>query len=311
MVEAPNLYWFGWFLWLGGTVFVLAILGSRQREAGAESAPAAAMSYEFDPLLRRRFETVQLNDWNALQRKSGLTPRSLLQARRGKLEKLTLEELQNLASTLQWSLEELLSQYNRPLPQLSHMAAERATLQQQTEQLQQELLALKQQLANEVDRVYRAHQQTAQLQQQLTEDNEALQSKRYELDQLQQQCRRLRADLEQQSTQLTADVKDETFRHLQTLLMNYPTAAMMAEARPTLPAKNLVPLFAPLQNLLSAWGYEPIGSAWEQVLYDPQLHQADSEQIAVGDLVYVRFVGYREGDRILCPAKVSRTLPRA
>jgi len=311
MVEAPNLYWFGWFLWLGGTAFVLAILGSRQPAVEERASQDTSLSYDFDPLLRRRLADLQLPDWNALQRKSGLTPRSLLQARRGRLQKLSLEEVQSLASALQWSLEELLIHYEQPLPHFSQLAQECADLRRQREQWQQQDMTLKQQLAAEVDKVYRAHQQIAQLQAQASETQATLEATRYELDQVQQQCRRLRADLERQAAQLTTDFKDEAFRHLQTLFMNYPTAAMMAEARPTLPAKNLLPLFAPLQNLLDGWGYEAIGSAWEQVLYDPQLHQADSESIEPGELVYIRFVGYREGDRILCPAKVSRTLPRA
>ena len=85
----------------------------------------------------------------------------------------------------------------------------------------------------------------------------------------------------------------------------------MVEAKPDLPAKNLVPLFTPLDNVLASWGYEQIGSPWEQVPFNPQLYQADTNDIAEGDLVYIRFVGYRNGSRILSPAKVSRTLPMA
>ena len=132
---------------------------------------------------------------------------------------------------------------------------------------------------------------------------------RAEIEQLQQQCQRLRTELEQQSRKLTADFRESTFEQLQTLLTNYSSARQMAKAKPDLPAKNLVSLFAPLENLLNSWGYEPIGVAWERVPFNPQYHQPDAEDIAEGELVYVRFVGYREGDRILCPAKVSRTLP--
>jgi hypothetical protein len=96
---------------------------------------------------------------------------------------------------------------------------------------------------------------------------------------------------------------------LQTLLTNYPAARKMAEAKPDMPAKNLSALFTPLENLLSSWDFETIGSAWEQTAYNPQLHQPDVEDITEGELVYIRFVGYREGERILAPAKVSRTLP--
>ncbi|NJK76054.1 MAG: XRE family transcriptional regulator [Richelia sp. CSU_2_1] len=130
-----------------------------------------------------------------------------------------------------------------------------------------------------------------------------------EIEELRQQCFRLREELQQQKTQLTDDFRRATFEQLQTLLTNYPAARKMAEAKPDMPAKNLSALFTPLENLLSSWGFETIGSAWEQVAYNPQLHQPDVEDITEGELVYIRFVGYRNGERILVPAKVSRTLP--
>lgn len=130
-----------------------------------------------------------------------------------------------------------------------------------------------------------------------------------EIEELQQECDRLRDRLKQQSAENTADLRYLTFQQLQTLLTNYPSARQMALSKPDLPAKNLTSLFSPLDNLLESWGYDRIGSAWEQVPYNPQIHQADVGDIGEGELVYIRFVGYREGDRVLCPAKVSRTLP--
>lgn len=132
-----------------------------------------------------------------------------------------------------------------------------------------------------------------------------------EIEELRQQCLRLRDDLERQSSQLGSDFRNGTFEQLQTLLTNYPSVRSLAKAKPNLPAKNLVSLFSPLENMLESWGYEAIGSPWEQVAYNPQLHQPDIEDMVAGELVYIRFVGYRDGDRILCPAKVSRTLPAA
>ncbi|MCT7974769.1 XRE family transcriptional regulator [Laspinema olomoucense] len=127
--------------------------------------------------------------------------------------------------------------------------------------------------------------------------------------QLRQQCQRLREELEEQKSQLWESFCQFTFEELQTLLTNYPTAAEMARLKPDLPAKNLTALFAPLNNLLENWGYEPIGHPWEAVAYNPQFHQGDCDEIQPGEVVYIRFVGYRQGDRILSPAKVSRTLP--
>lgn len=126
---------------------------------------------------------------------------------------------------------------------------------------------------------------------------------------LKQQCLRLREELQQQKAQLLSDFHDTTFDRLQFLLTNYPTAQKMAEAKPDLPAKNLASLFTPLEALLQDWQIEPIGAPWQQIPYDPQFHQPDEDDIAAGELVYIRFVGYRQGDRVFCPAKISRTLP--
>lgn len=130
-----------------------------------------------------------------------------------------------------------------------------------------------------------------------------------ELNKLRAEITRLRDQLADSKAQAEGDLKAETFDTLQTLLVNYPSARKMAESKPDMPARNLSALFVPLENLLADWGYEPIAEVWEQVAYDPQLHQADEEDIAEGETVYVRFIGYRDGDTILAPAKVSRTLP--
>jgi hypothetical protein len=102
----------------------------------------------------------------------------------------------------------------------------------------------------------------------------------------------------------------EVFAQLQTLLVSYPTVAKAAQAKPEMPAKNIVPLFTPLGNLMAAWGYAPIGEPWAAVEFDPQWHQPDVPDIQPGEAVYVRFVGYRDGATILVPAKVSRSLPQ-
>lgn len=126
---------------------------------------------------------------------------------------------------------------------------------------------------------------------------------------LENQCQRLRDELKQQSQQSQDDFKYSTFTQLQTLLCNYRTIKKITAAKPDLPAKNIVSLFTSLDNLIASWGYTPIGETWEQVKYNPQIHQADSDDIQESDLVYIRFIGYRDGDKVLYPAKVSRTLP--
>lgn len=130
-----------------------------------------------------------------------------------------------------------------------------------------------------------------------------------EKEALHQEGLRLHQELQQQRLELTNELRESTFEQLQTLLTNYPSIHSLVNVKPELPAKNLLSLFTPLDNLLSAWGYEQIGKPWEQVPYNPQVHQPDAADIAEGELVYIRFVGYQHQQHILCPAKVSRTLP--
>jgi len=130
-----------------------------------------------------------------------------------------------------------------------------------------------------------------------------------ETEALRLECDRLRQQLAQQQETLNREFQQATFEQLQFLFTQFPSARKMAEAKPELPAKNFSALFTPLENLLEDWDITPIGEVWGTVEFDPQYHQADSEDIEAGESVYVRFVGYRQGDNILVPAKVSRTLP--
>ena len=133
-----------------------------------------------------------------------------------------------------------------------------------------------------------------------------------EISQLRQECARLRQKLQQQSQKLRADFQHNTFYQLETLLTNYPTVSKVVQEHPDLPAKNILPLFKPLDKILANWGYEAIGSPLTQVPYNPQLHQPDNRDITVGELVYIWFVGYQDQklEHIISPAVVSRDLPQ-
>jgi molecular chaperone GrpE (heat shock protein) len=126
---------------------------------------------------------------------------------------------------------------------------------------------------------------------------------------LQRQCLFLQAELRQQQEHLKTDCRNTTFEQLQPLLTSLPTIRKMIEIKPDLPARNLIALFTHLDNWLQDWGIEAIGTPWEQVPYDPQLHQPDTEDYTPGEPVYIRFVGYRTPSQILYPAQVSRTPP--
>jgi hypothetical protein len=133
-----------------------------------------------------------------------------------------------------------------------------------------------------------------------------------EIAHLRQECARLRQKLQHQSQKIRGDFQHNTFYQLETLLTNYPTVCKLVQEYPDLPAKNILPLFKPLDKILALWEYEAIGSPLAQVPYNPQLHQPDDRDITVGELVYIWFVGYqdRKLEHIISPAIVSRNLPQ-
>ncbi|BAZ13803.1 hypothetical protein NIES4071_56430 [Calothrix sp. NIES-4071] len=222
-----------------------------------------------DELLLGWMKQVGISNWKGLQQKSGLNDISVWQLRDGDGKSLKFGELATVAKVFSIPLGTLLDKLNLPVEN-SELEAHRVQCEQLKNQAQQ--------LEEKVDTLYK----------------EGL---------------RLHEEMQQQKAEMTEVFRESTFAQLQSLLTNYPSIHQMVGAKPELPAKNLLSMFAPLDNLLKEWGYEQIGKAWEQVVYDPQVHQPDSSDIAEGEQVYIRFVGYQHQGKILCPAKVSRTLP--
>lgn len=221
-----------------------------------------------ETLLLEWMNRASIPHWKALRQKSGLSSTALRRLRNGEIANLKFRELSQIATVLNVPLATLLEKLGLPV---EHPELE-ARRQECTK------------LASEL--------------QQISKEKAALY----------QEGLRLHQELQQQRLELTQESRESTFEQLQTLLTNYPSIHFLVGIKPELPAKNLLSLFTPLDNLLSAWSYEQIGKPWQQVPYDPQIHQPDAD-IAAGELVYIRFVGYKHQQRILCPAKVSRTLP--
>ncbi len=179
------------------------------------------------------------------------------------------------------------------------------------------LVVLEERLTQEIVTLKERSQATElALQTQLTDVNSQLETSEVkkaklaqEITALAQQCQRLREELQTQAAQVRSDAIEGSFEQIQTLLTQYPSLRKMVESQPDLPARNIVALLTSLENLVKFWECQSIGKPWERVLYDPQIHQSDVDNIVVGESVYVRFIGYQKGDRVLIPAKVSRTLP--
>lgn len=171
---------------------------------------------------------------------------------------------------------------------------------------QQKITVLEQELELSINELELTQDESAKLTNQSETEKKDLQQ---QIKHWQKQYSILHQKLEKLPQQLIEDWQQQTFVQLQSLLANYPTAKMMVKFKPDLPAQNLIALLKPLENLCQNWGIQQIGKPWQQVSFNPQLHQPDSGDIRENELVYIRFVGYRQSDRILLPAKVSRHLP--
>ena len=222
-----------------------------------------------DELLLELMRRNKILNWKELQQKSGLSNSAMWKLRDSNGISLSLDELERTAIALNIPLGNYLDKLGI-LPPHPELETKR-----------RECLELQQQI------------------EQLNQEKESLRK-----DGL-----RLHSELEQQKVELTQELRKSTFEKLQTLIVNYPSIHQMVKVKPELPAKNLLSSFTPLDNLLKEWDYQPIGKPWEQVEYNPQIHQPDTSDIEPGEKVYIRFVGYQHQGNILCPAKVSRTLP--
>ncbi|MCP6761102.1 MAG: nucleotide exchange factor GrpE [Fischerella sp. CENA71] len=117
---------------------------------------------------------------------------------------------------------------------------------------------------------------------------------------------RLQLQLQQQRLSLQQEFQQSSLQLLESLLLQFPTAAQKARENPQLSAVNIVPLVQkPLERLLQDWGIEAIASVGSEIPYDPQLHQLLDGTAQPGDIVRVRYIGYRQGDKLLYRAKVS------
>jgi molecular chaperone GrpE (heat shock protein) len=122
---------------------------------------------------------------------------------------------------------------------------------------------------------------------------------------------RLEQELEHQRSQLQQSFQSEALNILESLLLQWPTAAQAAQTNPTLPAVRLIPLLKPLEQLLQAWEIEAISTVGAIVPYDPTLHQWSGETAppAGQHPVQVSHVGYRQRERLLYRAKVRLPKP--
>jgi DNA-binding Xre family transcriptional regulator/molecular chaperone GrpE (heat shock protein) len=125
------------------------------------------------------------------------------------------------------------------------------------------------------------------------------------IETLKQEYRRLQEQMEQQREEIIREFQESSLQAIESWLLQWPTAAAAAQENLDLPAKRLLPLVKPVTELLNQWGVEAIATVGEEIPYNPQWHQLMEGNAQPGDLVMVRYVGYRQGEKLLHRAKVS------
>ncbi|MBD1928317.1 helix-turn-helix domain-containing protein [Trichocoleus sp. FACHB-90] len=122
---------------------------------------------------------------------------------------------------------------------------------------------------------------------------------------LKQEYQLLSAQMKQQRETLLLEFQHSSLQILESFLVYWPTAANKAQENPQMAAVQLLPLVRPVEKLLAAWGVEAIASVGAELPYDQKLHQLIEGTAQPGEMVKVRNIGYRQGEKLLHRAKVS------
>ncbi|OUL23631.1 nucleotide exchange factor GrpE [Nostoc sp. T09] len=224
---------------------------------------------DFTHLLQDLMRQVGISSFRALSRATGVSERQILRLRQGKIEQMRVDILLKLSQVLQIKLDELVATF-------LGMSSEGEIKKAKLEKEQHSALKINEQ--------------------------ELLQ----EVANLKTEYERSQLALEQQREVLQQEFQQTSLQLLESLLLQWPTAAQKAQENPQLPAIKILPLVQkPLEKLLHGWGVEAIAPVGAELAYDPQWHQLMEGNSQPGDIVKVRYIGYRQGEKLLYRAKVS------
>jgi molecular chaperone GrpE (heat shock protein) len=126
-----------------------------------------------------------------------------------------------------------------------------------------------------------------------------------QLEQLQQEYQHLQQQLQQQRKTLQSEFQHQSLQILESFLTYFPAAKYAATKNPDFPASKIFPLVQSIDRLLAQWNVTVIGEIGTQIAYDPHYHQLIEGTAQEGELVRVRYCGYRQGDKLIFRSKVS------
>jgi molecular chaperone GrpE (heat shock protein) len=126
-----------------------------------------------------------------------------------------------------------------------------------------------------------------------------------QIESLKQEYQRLQQQIARQQESLHEEFQQASIHTIESWLLQWPTAVAAVHKNPQLPATRLLTLVKPIEQLIQDWNIEQIASVGEKLAFDPQWHQLMKGTAEPGEIVEVRYVGYKQEDKLLYKAKVS------
>ncbi|RMF26437.1 MAG: helix-turn-helix domain-containing protein, partial [Cyanobacteria bacterium J083] len=122
---------------------------------------------------------------------------------------------------------------------------------------------------------------------------------------LQAEYKNLQAQMAQTREDLLKEFQNQVIEAIESWLIQWPTVIAATKKNPNLTAIKILPLVNPIENLLKQWGLEAIGTVGAEIPYDPTIHQLMSGIVEPGEMVMVRYVGYRQAERLIYRCRVT------
>jgi DNA-binding Xre family transcriptional regulator len=195
--------------------------------------------------LRQLMQRVGINSFKQLRDRAQISVRALSKLRQGEIMSLRYEQVDRLVQVLQISVTDLVAMFG-------NANVDFAAISGHTVSNQESKTAGSQTLAPhpQIEPPTRSPQP-----EQLNPHDQL------DLDHLKQTIAGLKAEYQhlqsqqvQQEAELRSQFEQEVIQKLESFILQWPTAAYAAQQNAQLPAKNLVPLLRPIENLLKSWG---------------------------------------------------------
>ncbi|MGB7248195.1 MAG: helix-turn-helix domain-containing protein [Phormidesmis sp.] len=225
-------------------------------------------SLETTQRLKELMQRAGIASYRALAAQAGVSRWQVQQLRSGKIAKMRLEMLAQLAIALQIPLDKLISEFGQ-LEEAEVSSIPAAIAPDPSQDLGLE------------------------------------RSSTQQLAALQQEYQRLQAQGAQQIETARSQLQTDALQTLESWLVQWPTIAKRAQEREDLPAAKVLPFVKPVERLMVEWGVEAITPVDAQVPYDPQRHQLMGSSVSPGELVQVTHSGYQHQGKLLHRAKVK------